>query len=642
MKHLPPHSTYARILALLLTLILSLGTLAACHDDPKVPNESDNTSESDNPSESDTGVGTPPVNDIVFTKGVDNGYTIISNIASSSAVKDAAGYIETHLTSYGYIINSKLDSAGDQIPDDAKEIIVGVTNRPISVEAAEGLANDDYRIVVDGNRIVIVGGSTEATVSAVEYFMTTYINTTLDSFTIPGDLDYKYIRQYPIENLILSGKPVQSMEVVYSSSANDVHKYAARILAETLTELTGIETNHVKDTRASAETLIHVGSTSQNTETCAETEYRFVVDGDDFKIVATDRTVVYAVRQLIASLEAVDPESREFTLATSAEVQHMELKKYPLPSEFDGKMPVALTDQMNNAVVVIDLAASNPTSDDAVLMTFKAIPNKGFATAFNNRVDEFKLRYSEVLGKYVMLACSSKGLVCMAEYPSGNGIWSVGAGSSPHSVEYLPNGLLACALSGGDGYIRIYPYNGGNSYNYNYIQSELGSAHAVHWDDELGVLWALGSSKIVAYEIGGTAAKPTMELIPELGCSGVSGGHDFSPVYGTPGMFWVCGGNAKQFNKYTGSLISVPNAPSGFSEKSLKSISSFEDGTILRTKATDVYASHNTDTLSVYRLDANGKYVKTNYIFSTYSASNPTGSYYRAFYKARALNPNYS
>lgn len=57
------------------------------------------------------------------------------------------------------------------LPEDAPEILVGLTNRDASARAYETLVDaGDYVIAADGSRIVIIGGSDAATVTALEYF----------------------------------------------------------------------------------------------------------------------------------------------------------------------------------------------------------------------------------------------------------------------------------------------------------------------------------------------------------------------------------------------------------------------------------------------------------------------------------------
>ena len=222
----------------------------------------------------------------------------------------------------------------------------------------------------------------------------------------------------------------------------------------------------------------------------------------------------------------------------------MEIPTYSLPDTLIGKAPVALCDQLNKKAVVIDLNAPDPTSDSAVIWEWKPSSANGFAGAgFSYGIDDVKLRYSPVLQKYAVCVTSSSGFMGIAEYPSGKKVWEVNAsGFGPHSIEYLPNGLVACALSGNGNEekneIRIYAVDKNGNPTQEYVRELFLSAHAVHWDSEFGVLWAMGSKEIIAYEISGTPESPKMVRIEGLGCNIGSGGHDFSAIPNENGLYW--------------------------------------------------------------------------------------------------------
>ena len=113
-------------------------------------------------------------------------------------------------------------------------------------------------------------------------------------------------------------------------------------------------------------------------------------------------------------------------------------------------LPVMLCDQLNAEAVIIDLAASDPTSDDAILWRWTPSAENGFeALGFGHRIDDCKLKYSASLQKHVICVTSSAGFIGLAEYPSGKMLWEdLAKGYGPHSIDYLPSGNLVVALSG--------------------------------------------------------------------------------------------------------------------------------------------------------------------------------------------------
>ena len=201
----------------------------------------------------------------------------------------------------------------------------------------------------------------------------------------------------------------------------------------------------------------------------------------------------------------------------------------------------------------------------------------------------------------------------------------------PHSIEYLPNGMIACALSGNTDYnkscVKIYDSN--KSSPVAVASESLYGAHGVVWDNELGVLWALSNYEIVAYDIGSDPDAPTLTLINGLGGKlPGAGGHDLSTVAESPDKLWVSSNSVYMFDKYTGKLIDAYDGKSQIAAYNVKCISSTENGTVLRTVATEVYKAHDTDTLTVFVKNESGSYTETNYVFAD-----------RAFYKARYFYP---
>ena len=305
-----------------------------------------------------------------------------------------------------------------------------------------------------------------------------------------------------------------------------------------------------------------------------------------------------------------------------------------MPDSLEGTMPIGLCDQKNNKAVVIDLLSEDPTSESAVLWEWTPSEDNGFTGAgLKNRIDELKLTYSPVLEKYIVLSTASSGFMGIAEYPSGDKIWEAYAnGYGPHSIAYLPNGLVAVALSGNGNKskneIRIYAVDESGYSTAEYIKDSFESAHSVLWDNEFGVLWALGDSELIAYEISGTPQSPIMTRINGFGVSIGSGGHDLSQSLNEDGVFWFSTSAVKKFNKYSNTVINTYKGRFTITASSVKSIGVLPDGRIIRVSATDVYASHDTDTLSVFTPQEDGSYENTDYVFDG-----------RAFYKARLFLP---
>lgn len=619
---------------LLLVLIICTLMFAAC-DKQVPPDDFDSNTDGESVSSSDMSDSSaqPTGSDIEINAENAKSYTIIRPSTVGNSLNKAAQYLQKSFKNNGFDVDFKDDWVKDEstIPDDAYEILVGVTNRAESKTFSSGLRMKDYVIAVEGNRIIIVGGSEDATASAVDFFIGKYLINKKDVVKISRE-PTTYLADYDIDELMLLGQDIKNFSIVIPKGSGAIVAHSAEILSDAILLKTGYTVDTVYEKDFNGEYAIKIS----NDKNLDSYEYSYTSSGKAFTVSGTDRTLFYAIRSLTSSLENVKEKKFDMTPDLNKTNKMLVTSSYPAEPTLDGKLPVVLCDQKNAAAVVIDLNAADPTSDDAVIWTWS--PNKntnGFsAKNFGNRIDEAKLAYSSLLQKYVVCMTSSSGFIGIAEYPSGNKIWETDAsGYGPHSIQYLPNGLVACALSGnGDNEkseIRIYALKDDGTPSEKYTSVSLTGAHGVLWDNELGILWALGSKEIVAYEIGGTVKNPTIERIDGLGTSIKSGGHDISAIPGDPDKFLIGANTVYVYDKYENKVYTDFEGKDIIASSAVKCIAGHTDGSILRTVATNVYASHCTDTFAVYKKNASGAYEKTEYTFSN-----------RAFYKARPFIVN--
>ncbi|SDO33344.1 DUF6528 family protein [Actinacidiphila guanduensis] len=146
-----------------------------------------------------------------------------------------------------------------------------------------------------------------------------------------------------------------------------------------------------------------------------------------------------------------------------------------------------------------------------------------------------------------LLVTASYGFAAVVEYGTGARRWGglvatsgPGADLNPHSAELLPNGNVAVACSAGDA-VRIYSAAQGPA-STGFTAADLATAHGVHWDDGQGVLWAVGGSTLVAYDIG-TADNPALTVRTTVPLP-TPDGHDVNAVSGSPDLLWVATGTA--------------------------------------------------------------------------------------------------
>lgn len=623
------------ILFLMLALIISA---SSCNKKPPDENDTDSkASEATDPakSESESEKDDPePSGSGTLTINAENAseYTLIRDDLANDTLKSAITGLRTLFTKKGFEIGYQSDYAKSDadIPTDTKEILVGKTNRAESIEFAKKLKKNDYVIAVKNSRIIILGGSEESTLKAIEYFENKYLYTKDNSISLEAkdSIVFSYSYQYKISELTFNGTPISEFTIVRPTVSNALSNYAADVLKNAIAEYSGVELSIVTEKKATDGKSIYI---KLDTVDMADSDKYYYTDNE---IHGSLYSIVYAVRQITAGFANASDGKYNIEMNGNGGKLTMKKNSYPTEPTLAGKIPVALCDQKNAEAVIIDLAAKDPTSAEAIIWRWS--PNSsanGFSgSGFKNSIDEIKLRYSSVLEKYVVCITSSAGFMGVAEYPSGKKIWEASAsGMGPHSIEYLPNGMIACALSGNTDYnkacVKIYDSN--KSSPVAVASESLYGAHGVVWDNELGVLWALSNYEIVAYDIGSDPDAPTLTLINGLGGKlPGAGGHDLSTVAESPDKLWVSSNSVYMFDKYTGKFIDAYDGKSQIAAYNVKCISSTENGAVLRTVATEVYKAHDTDTLTVFVKNESGSYTETNYVFAD-----------RAFYKARYFYP---
>lgn len=143
-------------------------------------------------------------------------YILVRRDLSSDEEKEALVLLHTTLEKN---LGAKLTVATDWLAEGEtapeKEILIGSTRRPESQKAVEGLGYNDYVIKMVGAKLVIAGGSGEATMKAVEYFIENYIDIYSASLSYPTGDGYKHAESFSISSITVSGTPL-SEYMLYS------------------------------------------------------------------------------------------------------------------------------------------------------------------------------------------------------------------------------------------------------------------------------------------------------------------------------------------------------------------------------------------------------------------------------------------
>ena len=177
-----------KIVALILACVLSVTVLAGCKKDP---------------------IDDPKNDEPVFVgKDALSEYVIVRSDSADEETVSATSKLYTELrTKYGVKVEFTTDyvGAGESVPTDTKEILVGLTNRAES----KGLRYLDYEIAFENQRVIINGGSGSAVAEAVEYFIANCMGN--DGLTVP--VSHTVGKTYPLEGLTVDGNPLSSFSV---------------------------------------------------------------------------------------------------------------------------------------------------------------------------------------------------------------------------------------------------------------------------------------------------------------------------------------------------------------------------------------------------------------------------------------------
>ena len=189
------------------------------------------------------------------------------------------------------------------------EILLGACDRDETRQFMENLKKNDYGYAMIGKKLVICGGSDEATLRAFDLFMNDVIKAAKenDELFFDGNKAVLERADYEIDTLSLQGKDISEFSVVYPNK-NDNCEALANELIDRIADKTGLILTLKSDKVESTGYEILIGQT--NRTDCAYTaqelnEGTYIIGADDRYICARGADGIgdyYAVYALIASL----------------------------------------------------------------------------------------------------------------------------------------------------------------------------------------------------------------------------------------------------------------------------------------------------------------------------------------------------
>lgn len=155
---------------------------------------------------------------------------------------------------------------GHEIKETAKEIIIGNTNRPETEKYKPGLREKDFVVTYENDRVVILGGSAQSTMKAVDYFLDTFVSAADKNITVYTNRVDLVRHDYAVGDISLNGAPISDYTVIY---ANDdiLAKYAAENFVAALYDASGIRLNIASDKSAETARELLIGATDRAAST---------------------------------------------------------------------------------------------------------------------------------------------------------------------------------------------------------------------------------------------------------------------------------------------------------------------------------------------------------------------------------------
>ncbi|MBQ9079692.1 MAG: alkaline phosphatase [Clostridia bacterium] len=253
-----------RIIAFILALITCMVVFAACDNAPDPSGDGTTTpveTTTVEPVETEA-----PAELITIVSDGSSEYKVIRPERTSQTVISAASDLRIAMSD---AIGKQITIGDDwvknpeEIPEAAKEIVVGECDRPETAAILKTLRRRDFALVYSNERVYILGGSDEATARGVEYFIANHIDTANKKVTVMSDLNYVDSYEYALGAVSINGVSIMEYKIVIPKDADVLTKYAAQNLSDYLFYEGGYLMETVTDAEAASDYELLVGATNR-------------------------------------------------------------------------------------------------------------------------------------------------------------------------------------------------------------------------------------------------------------------------------------------------------------------------------------------------------------------------------------------
>ncbi len=352
-----------RITAFVLLCLMAFPLLVACKSETEDP---DGGSESGKPAET-------VMVDVVKDQNTE--YVLIRadkiNDAMMAPLTKLRGAIVDLLgDGVSFKIKGDFVRKDETLPESAKEIVVGLTNRPES-EYLAGICGDrDFAIYEKNERVYIYAKNDKKASEAIDYFIENYIKD--GKISVPqGAIDLvKY--DYKWNSFAIDGESIFDYKVVIPEKADLLTKYAADNFVQYLKAATGKTVEIVTDKTPEAEKEILIGKTNRQASARAASN------------AANGKYVLYKNgKQIVTAGEGYLVGAGAAALFTKHAGADKEVNVTGLPTE-----PTGLVYEFNEKATSAILMIGDGMADNHIAATLKnglplfapqLLPNKGHA-----------------------------------------------------------------------------------------------------------------------------------------------------------------------------------------------------------------------------------------------------------------------
>ena len=238
-------------------------------------------------------------------------YTLVRPEEASQAVVDAAVSLRTMLINS---LDSDLTLKSDLHSETVQalkirefEILLGNCDRDETRQFMADLKYNDYGYAMIGKKLVICGGSDEATLKALDAFVSDILQKQEGDIFFDGSVNLMVRGTYDIDTMTLQGSDISEYAIVYKNR-NENAKALANAVRDRISQTSGIILNVYSDKEEVGEKEILIGTTNRTDcqyTSQALSEGTYLIGADDRFICARGADGIgdyYAAYALIAAL----------------------------------------------------------------------------------------------------------------------------------------------------------------------------------------------------------------------------------------------------------------------------------------------------------------------------------------------------